>query len=383
MKKVIALVLAMVMCISLVACGSSSTPAATPAATSAADSAAPAASEAETLKPLSLTVSGIDGSVNFTPIYIALEKGLFDAVNLDVDYVLFGNGPVQMEALASDSWDLGFTGVGGVLSGLISYDATLVGATNTDNGTQTVWVNADSAIAQAGAGHNTVDSRIVGDAESWKGAEVLCNSGTVLEYLLIKTLGGFGLGIDDVTVITMDPPTANASFMAGTGDACVITGAISFADDKANYVEASCGNWAKTGLECSIVANTKSFQNADTYEAMVRFLKVYWETIEWMNANPDEAAQLCSDFNAECGTTLAVETASLYLAQDPYYTAEEVLSSMTTKSSAGDYSVMEENLEGILNFFISTGKYKEGDEQKMLNHMDTKLMTDVVAALGE
>lgn len=380
MKKLTAMILALAMCLSLAACGGSSAPAASqaPAAsTGSADSAAPA----DELEPLSITVSGIDGSVNFTPIYIALEKGMFEAAKLDVDYVLFSNGPVQMEALASDSWDLGFTGVGGVLSGLISYDATLVGATNTDNGTQTIWVNPDSAIAKAGAGHNTVSDQIVGDAESWKGAEVLCNSGTVLEYLLIKTLGGFGLTIDDVTVITMDPPTANASFMAGTGDATVITGAISFAEDKANYVEASCGNWAKTGLECSIIANTESYQDPDTYAAMVRFLKVYWESVEWMNQNPDEAAQMCSDFNIECGTNLEPETAKLYLEQDPYYTAEDVLASMTTAAASGDYSVMEENLKGVLEFFISTGKYAAGDEEKMLNHMDTQLMQDVVEAL--
>lgn len=368
MKKLIAVLLVLAMAFSLAACGGGS-----------GSASAEAGSEEKTL---SLTVSGIDGSVNFTPIYIALEKGFFDAANLKVDYVLFTNGPVQMESLASNSWDLGFTGVGGVLSGLISYDALLVGATNTDNGTQTIWVRPDSEIAAAGAGHNTVDPQIVGDAESWKGTTVLCNSGTVLEYLLIKTLGGFGLDISEVEVITMDAPTANSAFLAGQADAAVITGAISFGEEKANYVEASCGNWAKTGLECSIVANRSSYENEETYEAMVRFLKVYWETVAWMNEHPDEAAQMCSDFNAECGTTLEVETASLYLAQDPYYTAEEVLTSMTTESSTGDYSVMEENLLGILNFFISTGKYNAGDDQKMLDHMDVKLMEDVCEALG-
>ncbi len=330
-------------------------------------------------KKLSLTVSGIDGSVNFTPIYIAMEKGFFEEASLDVDYVLFTNGPVQMESLASNSWDLGFTGVGGVLSGVISYDAVLLGATNTDNGTQTMWVRPGSAIAEAGKGNNTVNEEIVGSAESWKGATVLCNSGTVLEYLLIKTLGGFGLTTQDVTVITMDPPTANSAFLGGTADACVITGAISFADNKKDYVQASCGNWAKTGLECSIVANPNSFKNDETKEAMVRFLKVYWQTIAWMNEHPDEAAQMCSDFNEECGTMLAVETASLYLAQDPYYTADQVVASMTTKSELGDYSIMEENLLGILNFFIDCGKYNAGDDQKLLNHIDPSIMEQVAA----
>ena len=362
MKKFVALLLALVMVLSLAACGGET-----------------GGSEDE---KLSLTVSGIDGSVNFTPIYIALEKGFFDEANLEVAYVLFTNGPVQMESLASDSWDLGFTGVGGVLSGLISYDALLVGATNTDNGTQTIWVRSDSDIAAAGSGNNTVNDQIVGSAETWEGASVLCNSGTVLEYLLIKTLGGFGLEISDVEVITMDAPTANSAFLAGQGDAAVITGAISFSEDKVDYVQASCGNWAETGLECSIVANRDSYEDEKTYEAMVRFLEVYWETVAWMNENPDEAAQMCSDFNAECGTTLEVETASLYLAQDPYYSADEVLSSMTTQFEQGEYSIMEQNLLGILDFFISTGKYNAGDDQKLLNHMDTKLMEDVCEALG-
>lgn len=342
-----------------------------------------AADKADDQKELSITVSGVNGSVNFTPIYVAMEQGFFDDAKLDVDYVLFDNGPVQMEALASDSWDLGFTGVGGVLSGLISYDAKLVGATNTDNGTQTVWARNDSDIVKAGAGHNTVNDQIIGDADSWKGKTVLCNSGTVLEYLLIKTLGGFGLTTDDVQVITMDAPTANSAFQAGQGDVSVITGAISFAEDKKDYTEVSCGNWADTGLECSIIANTASYEDEETYEAMTRFLKVYWETIDWMKENPEDAAQLCSDFNAECGITLEPETASLYMEQDPYYTADEVLESMTTTSEAGDYSVMEEKLLGILDFFIETGKYNAGDDEKMLNHMDTTLMEDVCAELAE
>ena len=116
---------------------------------------------------------------------------------------------------------------------------------------------------------------------------------------------------------------------------------------------------------------------------MTRFLKVYWETIDWMKENPEDAAQLCSDFNAECGITLEPETASLYMEQDPYYAADEVLESMTTTSEAGDYSVMEEKLLGILDFFIETGKYNAGDDEKMLNHMDTTLMEDVCAELAE
>ena len=371
MKRILALVLAISMMLSLAACGNSSS-----ASGSGASNAASGSSEKKTY---SLTVSGINGSINFTPVYIAQEKGFFKDAGLDIKTVLFDSGPVQMEALASNSWDLGATGVGGVLSGLISYNATLVGASNTDNGTQTIWARKNSKIVAAGQGHNTINPKIYGDAASWKGSKVLCKSGTVLEYLLIKTLKGFGLDIGDVKVITMDAPTANSAFLGGQGDLSVITGAISFSADKANYTMVSSGNMADTGLMCNFVANSKSYKDKDKYQAMKIFTEVYWKTIDWMSKNPDEAAQMCSDFNAECGTTLTPETAKLYLKQDPYYSLKSVSDMMHNKASGQSYSVMEQKLIDVLDFFINTGKYKHGDDQKMLNHMDTALVDAVYA----
>jgi ABC-type nitrate/sulfonate/bicarbonate transport system substrate-binding protein len=368
MKRVLALILAMTMILSLTACGNAS---------SSSNTGTNSGSSQK--KTYSLTVSGINGSINYTPIYIAIEKGFFKDAGLDVKPVLFDNGPVQMEALASDSWDLGATGVGGVLSGLISYDAYLVGASNTDNGTQTMWARKDSQIVAAGQGHNTINSKIYGDAASWKGATILCNSGTVLEYLLTKTLKGFGLTSSDVKVMTMDSPTANSAFLGGQGDVSVITGAISFSADKANYTMVSSGNLADTGLMCNFVASKKSYKDPDKNEAMKILTEVYWKTIDWMDKNPDEAAQMCSDFNAECGITLDTDTAKLYLKQDPYYDLKTVHEMMHNNAEGKSCSVMEQKLIDILDFFIENGKYKQGDDQKFLKHMDTSLVDAVYA----
>lgn len=335
----------------------------------------------EEKKTYELTISGINGSINYTPVYIAREKGFLDDAGIKIKEVLFDNGPVQMEALSSNSWDIGATGVGGVLSGAIGYDAVLIGASNSDNGTQTVWVRKDSDVAAAGAGSNTINSSIVGDADSWKGAQVLCTSGNVLQYLLLKTLGGFGLSLGDIEFVAMDSPTANSAFLAGQGDAAVVTGAISFSEDKDDYVLASSGNLADTGLMCNFMANKDSFNDPEKYEAMKVFMKVYFETIEWMNDNKEEAAQFCSDFNQECGINLSPETATLYLGQDPYYSLEDVYNMMHDKADSADYSVMEGKLIDVLNFFIEYGNYNEGDDQLFLNHMDTKLIDEVYADL--
>ncbi|MBW7572374.1 ABC transporter substrate-binding protein [Caproiciproducens faecalis] len=365
MKRILALCLAVTMIVgSFAGCGNASS---SSAASTATGSGAPA-------KTYKLNVSGLNGSINYTPVYIAEEKGWFKDAGLEITDVMFDNGPVQMEALGSNAWDIACTGVGGVLSGTIGYNAVVVGASNSDNGTQTIFVRNDSKIAKAGAGHNTVSDKIIGDAASWKGATVLCNSGTVLQYLLLKTLNGFGLGMDAVKFIAMDSPTANSAFLAGQGDAAVLTGAVSFADDKKNLTRVSSGNWADTGLMCNFVANKDSIADTEKKEAMKIFLQVYFKTLDWMNANFDESTQYCVDFSEKCGNTITLDTAKIYLSQDKYYTLDEVYSMMHNKSDKGDYTEMEGKLIDVLNFFIDYGNYKKGDVDKFKGHLDTSLI---------
>jgi len=159
----------------------------------------------------------------------------------------------------------------------------------------------------------------------------------------------------------------------------VITGAISFSADKEKYTMVSSGNLADTGLMCNFVASKKSYKDPDKYEAMKILTEVYWKTIDWMDKNPDEAAAMCSDFNAECGITLNSNIAKLYLKQDPYYDLKTVHDMMHNTAEGKSYSVMEQKLIDVLDFFIDGGKYKKGDDQKFLKHMDTTLVDAVYA----
>jgi len=364
-KKILALSLAVLMILgSLVGCSKSDT---TPNNNSGSASD-------EFAKTYKLTVSGLNGSINYLPVYIAEEKGWFKEAGLKIQEVMFDNGPVQMEALGSNAWDIATTGVGGVISGAIGYDAVIVGASNSDNGTQTIFVRNDSAIAKAGTGHNSVNDKIYGDVEAWKDATVLVNSGTVLEYLLIKTLKGFGLTLNDVKAVSMDSPTANSAFLAGEGDAAVLTGAVSFSPDKKNFTVASSGNLADTGLMCNFVANKSSLDNSDKKEAMKVFLQVYFKTLDWIKDNPDESYELMSEFSQATGANIDVDTAKVYLTQDQFYTLDQVYNMMHNKSANGDYSEMEEKILDILQFFIESGKYKSEDIQKFQGHMDTSLI---------
>ena len=77
-------------------------------------------------------------------MFVAQEKGWFEEAGLNIDRIGFTNGPVTMEAI--DTWDISVTGVGGVLTGLITYDAVLLGKLQADDGSQYMFVRPDSDI---------------------------------------------------------------------------------------------------------------------------------------------------------------------------------------------------------------------------------------------
>ena len=380
MKKFWACLLAAAMVVSLAACGggdNSETQSGGSAGSEAAGSEAAGGETGEVEAADTLRVSGIDGSITLFPVYLAQEMGWFEEAGLNIERSGFTNGPVQMEAI--DTWDVGVTGVGGVLAGAISYDAIMLGTVGTDDGTQYLFVRSDSPVAQAGTGHNTINPEIVGDAESWKGMTVNCVYGNVLHYLLIKTLSGFGLTVDDVQVNWMDQPTCNTAFLAGEGDAATTSGAVSFAADKDEFVVAATGPMAEVGLLTNFMANPDSFNDPATKEAMKTFLKVFFEAVEWINANPDEAVQYMMDWCDYAGNTVTEEVARIYCTVDPYYTLEQNYETLHQQSENGDYNIIQEQILGVLNFFIDTGSYQEGDDEKFLQpeHFDTTLMDEV------
>ena len=330
-----------------------------------------------------IAVSGISSTSQYLPVYVAQKKGWFTEAGIQVEDVMFTSGPVQMESLSSDSWDIGLTGIGGVLAGAIRYDAVVVGASTTDDGGLYVFARKDSPIVAAGKGNNSLSPDIFGDAESWKGVKALCSTGTTLQFTLVKTLSGFGMNKDDVNFVAMDGPTIYSSFLAGEGDVCVLGNAAgAFTMLKMDeYVPVSNSRIAKTGLITNIVANKNSYQDPEKYEAMKAFLKTYFKAAQWITENEEEAAQYMLDFAEEGGTKTDLETCKDLVASDRYFTVEEACQMATEKEEGQEYSVMEGSLLSALQFFIDTGSYQPEDKESFRNHTDAKLITDVYESM--
>lgn len=382
-KRLLALFMTTVMILTCTGCGGNKTENETSKADTAQSETqtdsqkAPdeSSNDAQTSEQMSIEIAATAGGLQGFPIYIAQKNGWFEEENLNVNVTFYENGPVQVEAIST--WDLATTGIGGILAGVIGYDAKIIASSNTDNGTQTIYVRPDSAIAAAGQGNNTLNEAIYGDADSWKGAKVLCSAGTVLQYMLIKVLDGFGLTIDDVEFVGMDTPTTNSAFLAGEGDVAVLTGVVSFDADKADYVLAANGATSDAGLDGVVIANNNSVETK--HNEIVAFLKAYLKAVEWIDAHKGEE-EVVNDlvtFYEESGKTTSAEAAEIILNSETYYSLEDNYNMLHTVKDGDTYVTIEQRIVDVLEFFISAGNYQEGDDERFVGHVDTSFVDEI------
>lgn len=307
--------------------------------------------------------------------YICEQKGWFEEAGLEIERLGFESGPVQMEAI--DSWDVAVTGIGGVLVGTISNDTPVIAAIQWDCATHFLWVRPDSPIVAAGTGSNKYSDKIYGDADTWRNATVLCPSGNTLNYLLAKTLDGFGLTTDDIDWVVMDAPSANTAFQGGEGDVAATWAGLSFTEDKNDYIAVSNGLDVQTNVMCNIVANPDSYADEETREAIKIYLRVFMEASDWVNNNIEEAANYLMELFEDDGQPIDYDTAVYMLKADYAFGLELCHEMMNEKSDEGDYSKMDENILGVLNYYISVGNYAEGDDAKYLGHCDPTLINEI------
>lgn len=240
MKKLISAVVLLALVLSLAACGaapsSSATSSPSQISSSAAGAAMPADMPWQDVEPLTeritLNVALLANTLPHLPTYIAQEKGWLGACGIEVNPVVFKNGPSMAEAVGAGAWDCGSTGIGGVITGVLNQDMKVIGvAARDEGGFQAFFARPNSPIVEAGKGHGIIPE-LYGTADTWRGQEILCAVGTTNQFLLYKTLENFGLTLDDVNVVNMDSSAANTAFLTGQGDVAGVSGPIVFADDK-------------------------------------------------------------------------------------------------------------------------------------------------------
>lgn len=317
-----------------------------------------------------LSIGYLSGSHHGVISWMIDRLGGFEKANINAEIQVFGNGPVMVEALASDSWDCGTYGIGGTLTGIISQGTYVIGAAARDYDSLRIFARSDSDIVQAGQTLTDVPG-LYGTAETWKGKEIFITTGSTLHYVLATGLEKFGLTDSDVKMTHMEVANVNTALRANQGEVGALWGSFAYAQDiYDDFTVVMSANDLGIELPTVMVANPRSYEDPEKYAAIKKWMELYFATAEWIYANDDnfqQAAEMFTEINEEVGVTSTLEENITVLKNNHHYTLEENYEYYNNKSDDGKMLVIEKMNYDPLMFFIEKGNYQPEDEATFLN----------------
>lgn len=310
-----------------------------------------------------LVISTHAGTHHGFLIYLIQQFGGYEKVGIDAEIIPFTNGPVQMEALTSNSWDCGTTGIGGVLNGVLRNNLLVLGPAAKDNASIRIFAKKDTDIAKAG---KTTPHGVYGTAEMWKGKEVVVTKGTTLHYSLGLGLEDLGLTLDDVSIINMDVASANTALLAGKVEIGGVWGNYSYSEAlNNNYVPVMNATDLESNITVTLVANPNSYADAKKKLAIDKFIELYYKAVDWVygdnGANLDKAAEYYTNISEECGVTSTPEANKTILLNDTLYNLEDAYHMVSDKLDNG-HTPLYEGHYGPMKFYVEKiGSYTQED----------------------
>lgn len=210
-KKVLALVLAAAMTLSLAACGKSADEPAstTETAETTETTEAPAeqeATEAEPVEKVSLNVAYMPNYASLWSVLTAIDQGYFEEEGLEITLWEFADGPSEIAAMEGGSIDLAYIGHGAHKL-CINGQATIFAPSSVHS--------TDRIIVLPSSGVTSVD-----DIANLAGKKVAYNAGSSSETALNGALAAAGLTMDDIEAYEMDATNMVAAMSSGSVDAC-------------------------------------------------------------------------------------------------------------------------------------------------------------------
>ncbi len=203
MKKLIAMLLALAMVLSLAACGAKEEPAETQAAAPAeTQAAAPVETEAAApaVEEVTLNVAYMANWGALWAVATADAKGYFAEEGITVNLTVFEDGPTEIAAMESGAMDVAYIGPG-------AHRLCSLG-------------NAEVFLLQhLGDGDCIIGLNGITTLEELEGKTIGYAAGTSSETILTTALASVGLTMDDVDALSMDATALTTAAMSGSVDA--------------------------------------------------------------------------------------------------------------------------------------------------------------------
>ena len=276
-NKFISLLLALVMVLSLAACGTTAAPAEKTEAPAETTTEQPAEAPAEpTEEPITLNIAYMPNYGSLWAVTTAIEKGYFEEAGITVKLVEFADGPTIINAMESGSIDMGYIGQG-------AHKLCIQGNANI------------FALSHISNGDAVIGGPDVKTLEDLKGKTVAYSSGTSSEDILKNGLAKAGLTMDDIKAMDMDASNIVTAMLSGGVDACATwsPNSLKIMEELGEDGTLLCDNKTFSDTTVSlaswIVTSKYASENADK---VLRFTKALYKGMDYAaDGNYEEVAQ--------------------------------------------------------------------------------------------
>lgn len=269
MKKLIALLLATVMVLSMAACGTNKTVETDPPAketTPVVENNTIEETDAPEVEEVTLNVAYMANWGALWAVATADAKGYFAEEGLKLNFTVFEDGPTEIAAMESGSMDVAYIGPG-------AHKLCSTG-------------NAEVFLLQhLGDGDCIIGLNGITSLEELAGKKIGYAAGTSSENILLTALESVGLTINDVEALSMDATALTTAALSGAVDAVAAWSPFSLTIlDQATDATDICSNvdFAKLVSPGSWVVNPKwADENADV---LVRFIRAMYKGMDYAAA---------------------------------------------------------------------------------------------------
>ncbi len=322
MKKLLALMLALVMVFALAACGDSgeATATPTPAATEpAADTTDPSAETP--LEPITIKVGYMNNYGSLWSVLTAEQMGYMEEQGITLELSSFADGPTIISAMESGSIDIGYIG-DGAHKLCAAGNAEIIALSHVSNG--------DAVIG----GPN------VTSLEDLAGKTVAYSAGTSSEVILTNALNSVGLTMDDINAMNMDSSAIVTAMMTGDVDACALWSPESLTVlEQVEGTTKLADNMTFSDTSISLASWIAMPDRVESERDMfVRFVTALFEGMDYSaDEHYDEVAQWVADL-------LAIDYESAYNQRGDaeWLTGKDVYDGIADGTVAGYYELQQE-----------------------------------------
>ena len=291
-------------------------------------------------EPVPIAVASQSGVYASLPLFIASEKGWWEAVGLKPVLLRFGGSEFQLE---ETGWDVGQLDPLAALRAAAD-DAELL----------TVGIADDESDANVVMARPKEVETIIADPAAIKGKTLLLTPGSTAEYAALACLARWRVKREEVHVIAREQPDIVTSFAAADDGLAALT-----APDNYTVFEAGAGITVCSGKDAAaaipgaLVARA-AFAAAHP-ERVARFVAVVLHAIAWQKTHRDETIALMRRYYEDNGVYLGEDSLAQEIDTRPTFTLSEQLQLLDR--SKGGVSTADGWFGRLAAYLLSAGAF--------------------------